>query len=207
MPIDLLLPLVAVFTLGAMSPGPSLAVVLRNSLVGGRRHGVMTGLGHALGFGIYAFMAALGIAAAISANAALADVIRWGGIALLIYLAYMFARSALSGHSESDNRDVHAVSSRTGFVQGFSIALLNPKILAWLLAIYSPVIGTDQEVPILLAVALMGMCIDGGWYVSVALFLTTGGRDAKLRAASGKLDGVMAVLMLVFAVLLGFDLV
>jgi threonine/homoserine/homoserine lactone efflux protein len=167
----------------------------------------MTGLGHGLGFGIYAFMAAIGIATAISANDALSDIIRWGGIALLIYLAYMFAKSALSGHSESDDRDAHDTSGRTGFAQGFSIALLNPKILAWLLAIYSPVIGTDQEVPILLGVALMGMCIDAGWYVSVALFMTTGGRGAKLNAASGKLDGVMAALMLVFAVLLVFELV
>ena len=207
MSIDLLLPLIVVFALGAMSPGPSLAVVLRNSLIGGRRHGVMTGVGHAIGFGIYAFMAAVGIAAAISTNSAVSDVIQWGGIALLVYLAYMFARSALSGHPESGNGNAHSNSGRAGFIQGFSIAILNPKILAWLLAIYSPVIGTDQDVLVLLGVALMAMCIDGGWYVTVALFMTAGGRGEKLRAASGKLDGAMATLMLVFAGLLMFDLV
>ena len=53
----------------------------------------------------------------------------------------------------------------------------------------------------------MAMCIDGGWYVSVALFMTARGRGAKLSAASGKLDGVMAALMMVFAILLVFDLV
>jgi threonine/homoserine/homoserine lactone efflux protein len=41
-----------------MSPGPSLAVVLRNTMVGGRRQGVMTGIGHGIGFGVYAFLAA-----------------------------------------------------------------------------------------------------------------------------------------------------
>ena len=167
----------------------------------------MTGLGHALGFGIYAFMAAVGIAAAISASSDVSNVIRLGGIALLIYLAYMFTRSAFAGHPESDYRDEHGASGRAGFIQGFSIALLNPKILAWLLAIYSPVIGTDQDVLVLLGVALMAMCIDGGWYVSVALFMTAGGRGEKLRAAPGKLDGAMATLMLVFAGLLVFDLV
>ena len=45
--------LTLVFILGAMSPGPSLAVVLRNSLSGGRRQGIMTGIGHGIGFGIY----------------------------------------------------------------------------------------------------------------------------------------------------------
>ena len=50
--------LASVFTLGAMSPGPSLAVVLRNTMVGGRSQGVSTGIGHGLGFGIYAFIMA-----------------------------------------------------------------------------------------------------------------------------------------------------
>ena len=49
--------LATVFCLGAMSP-VSLAVVLRNTLTGGRRQGVMTGIGHGIGFGIYAFLAA-----------------------------------------------------------------------------------------------------------------------------------------------------
>ena len=60
--------LAAVFTLGAMSPGPSLAVVLRNTMTGGRSQGVSTGIGHGIGFGIYAFLAAFGIAAALSDN-------------------------------------------------------------------------------------------------------------------------------------------
>ena len=47
----------AVCVLGAMSPGPSLAVVLRNTVAGGRLRGVMTGLGHGIGFFLYALLA------------------------------------------------------------------------------------------------------------------------------------------------------
>ena len=50
-----------VFVLGATSPGPSLMVVLRNTMIGGRRQGVMCALGHGLGFGIYAGMAVFGL--------------------------------------------------------------------------------------------------------------------------------------------------
>ena len=42
-----------VFILGATSPGPSLAVVLRNTFDGGRKQGVACAVGHGLGFGIY----------------------------------------------------------------------------------------------------------------------------------------------------------
>ena len=36
---------------GAMSPGPSLAVVVKNTVNGGRLEGVLTGIGHGLGIG------------------------------------------------------------------------------------------------------------------------------------------------------------
>ena len=78
--------LATVFVLGAMSPGPSLAVVLRNSMVGGRRQGVMTVIGHGIGFGIYAFLAAAGIATALSLHESTEMILKWGGIALLLWL-------------------------------------------------------------------------------------------------------------------------
>ena len=58
---DVLLAAGTVFFLGAVSPGPSLMVVLRNTMIGGRRQGVMCALGHGLGFGLYAGMAVFGL--------------------------------------------------------------------------------------------------------------------------------------------------
>ena len=49
------------FVLGATSPGPSLMVVLRNTLIGGRKQGVACALGHGLGFGLYAGSAVFGL--------------------------------------------------------------------------------------------------------------------------------------------------
>ena len=41
-----------VCAMGAISPGPSLVVVLRNTISGGRKQGVMTGIGHGVGLGL-----------------------------------------------------------------------------------------------------------------------------------------------------------
>ena len=57
-----------VCAMGAISPGPSLAVVLRNTISGGRTQGVMTGIGHGLGFSIYAFIAVMGLSSLLLAN-------------------------------------------------------------------------------------------------------------------------------------------
>ena len=195
--------LAIVFALGAMSPGPSLAVVLRNTMTGGRSQGIYTGIGHGIGFGIYAFLAALGIATALSANEHVEQVLRWGGVVILLWLGTTFLRHAMAQRGgEHDQDDQHAPSDRIGFIQGFSIALLNPKIMAWMLALYSPFIEADFPMETLIGMGLLGMSIDGAWYVTVATVLTTGDRAERLKSNAHLIDGAMGVLMLLFAYIL-----
>ena len=49
------------FILGATSPGPSLAVVLRNTMIGGRSRGLSCAIGHGIGFGCYAAAVVFGL--------------------------------------------------------------------------------------------------------------------------------------------------
>jgi threonine/homoserine/homoserine lactone efflux protein len=46
---------------------------------------------------------------------------------------------------------------------------------------------------------VLGMIIDGTWYVTVALVLTTGQRVEKLKSISHIIDGAMGILMFIFA--------
>ena len=195
--------LAIVFALGAMSPGPSLAVVLRNTMTGGRRQGISTGIGHGIGFGIYAFLAALGIATALSANEHVEQALRWGGVVILLWLGTTFLRHAMAERGDAQGQDdQHAPSDRIGFIQGFSIALLNPKIMAWMLALYSPFIEADFPMESLIGMGLLGMSIDGAWYVTVATVLTTGDRAERLKSNAHLIDGAMGVLMFLFAYIL-----
>ena len=66
MDIEAWLALATAHVLGAVSPGPSLAVVVRNTLGGGARQGIMTGVGHGIGFGLYALIVATSLAAALT---------------------------------------------------------------------------------------------------------------------------------------------
>lgn len=192
--------LATVFMLGAMSPGPSLAVVLRNTVSGGRRQGISTGIGHGMGFGIYAFLSALGIATALSANENVEYFLRWGGIAILLWLGYNFIRHAFSDNSPNPGHEESGGPSEgAGFVQGFSIAILNPKIMAWMLALYAPFIEAESSLETLIGMGLLGMAIDGSWYVSVAVLLTAGNRVELLRSKAHLIDGAMGLLMFFFA--------
>ena len=194
-----------VFVLGAMSPGPSLAVVLRNTMVGGRRQGVMTGIGHGIGFGIYAFLAAAGIATALTLHESTQAILKWGGIALLIWLGVKFLKASMGDSYDSSVEDEHGPSGRAGFAQGFAIAIMNPKIAAWMIALYAPFIEADISTETLFGMGLLGMAIDGTWYVTVATVLTRGDGVSKLRSQARRIDAAMGTLMFVFAGLLFGD--
>ncbi len=195
--------LATVFTLGAMSPGPSLAVVLRNTVSGGRSQGISTGIGHGVGFGIYAFLAALGIATAISANEDVEQFLQVGGVLILLWLGVTFLRHAMAGPRQAtDHAESHGLSERVGFVQGFSIAIFNPKIMAWMLALYAPFIEADSSLETLIGMGILGMFIDGTWYVTVATVLTVGNRADVLRSKAHLIDGAMGVVMFLFAYIL-----
>ena len=91
------LALAAICVMGAISPGPSLALIIRNTVQGGQGHGVATALGHGLGVGIYALITALGLSVLITQTPLLFDLIRYGGAAFLAWLGVkaLLARPAV----------------------------------------------------------------------------------------------------------------
>ena len=100
-----------VCAMGAMSPGPSLAVVLRNTISGGRTQGVMTGVGHGIGFGIYAMLAVTGLSAILIADESKFELLQWSGAIVLLWLSYNMLT-----YQPSDNKEEHENSGRRGFV-------------------------------------------------------------------------------------------
>ena len=165
MELAALAPIVIVLILGAISPGPSLAVLIRNTVEGGKRRGVACGVGHGIGFGIYAFIAVAGIAQLKASASGVADILEIIGGLFLLLLAGLMLRG-------SSSEDAHQSPGRRGFTEGFLIAFLNPKILAFLLAIFSQFVQPDFTWGERAIVAGIAMCIDGGWYVLVALTIS-----------------------------------
>ena len=83
-----------VFFLGAISPGPSLLMVIRNTIVGGRRRGVLCAVGHGIGFGLYAGVAIFGLIVLLEEAPGVFLGLQWIGIALLIYYCLLYTSDA-----------------------------------------------------------------------------------------------------------------
>lgn len=156
------LTIVGICLLGAMSPGPSLAVVLRNTLSGGRRNGVATALAHSLGVGFYAMICVSGLAFVITASPRLYLLLQWMGA---LYLAWLGVKGLMARRSDAA---LPEVSMHGAVRDGFMIVFLNPKIAVFFIALFSQVIGPDTPVWARLAYAATATVIDGAWYSTVA---------------------------------------
>ena len=189
-----LLGLSFVCAMGAISPGPSLAVVLRNTISGGWKQGALTGIGHGLGFFIYAFVAVMSLASLILGNENLLKILQLIGSMVLMWIAYGMITSSLKNSSEKKE-----FSRKKGFSEGFMIAFLNPKILVFLVAVFSQFINPEMSNYSRFFMAFVAGIIDTMWYVLVAIVFAETAILNKLRSNASTVDRVIGIFLFLFA--------
>lgn len=155
--------------MGAISPGPSLALVLKHTLHAGRRQGMIAGFTHGLGIGVYALSAMLGIAAIITTSPLVFTLVQWAGA---IFLAYLGGKGLLTKPSPSNVQAPPPVSSTHAARDGFLMACLNPYTAVFFLALFSQLVDSDTPFSIKLLYAATAIVIDMSWYMSVAWFFS-----------------------------------
>ena len=197
MDLTSLLALSIVCAMGAMSPGPSLAVVLRNTISGGRLQGIMTGIGHGIGFGLYALVAVTGLSALLLAHDSTFLLLQWSGALVLLWLSYNMLTYVPSNANET-----HEISGRKGFIEGFLISFLNPKILVFLVAVFSQFIDPEINQMERIIMAILAGLIDTIWYVLVAAVLAGTPLIDTLRSNSVIIDRVIGLVLFFLALAL-----
>jgi len=189
------LSLAGVCLLGAMSPGPSLAVVVSQTLHGGIRQGVAASLAHGLGVALYAVAVVSGLAVVITTSAWLYTLIQWSGAAFLLYLGINSLRSR-GTVKLGENND----TGQRALVQGFSVAFLNPKLAIFFLALFSQFLRADQPlIEKVLMVVTVGS-LDALWYSGVSLLLGRPGILERLRSSEQLIDRVFGLILIALAV-------
>lgn len=181
----------AICALGAISPGPSLLVVVRHA-VKSRSEGAAAALAHAVGIGLYALLTVLGVAAVVAAHPRVYQAVAVGGA---VYLAWL-GIGALRDRSEPAAAAAGAPVDWSGAVRdGFYIALLNPKVAVFFLALFSQFVAPDSGLRDAAILALTAMLIDAAWYLLVALVLS-GSAVALVRRRQRVLTRVTGALLI-----------
>jgi homoserine/homoserine lactone efflux protein len=105
-------------------PGPTVTVVIANSLKYGQRAGLLNVAGTQAGLVVWMVIAILGLASAITLMGVWFDVVRIAGAAYLIWLGIKLVRS------KGELLAAAATPPKGGFfLQGFMVILSNPKVL------------------------------------------------------------------------------
>lgn len=124
----------ALVSLGmVLTPGPNMVYLASRSLCQGRRAGLISLGGTALGFVFYMFCAALGITALVMAVPYAYDALRIAGALYLLWLAWNAVRPG--GGSPFEIRALPADRPARLFAMGFVTNLLNPKIAVMYLSL------------------------------------------------------------------------
>ena len=152
---------------GAMSPGPSMALIIRNSIKYGRMSGLLSSIGHAIGIGIYAAISVVGLQLILINNIFIFNTIQFCGSVFLLILGILFLRNSQEKLSIDDDQ-----KKLNSFFQGFAISILNPKILIWFAAIFSQFIDVSSTTMTKFIMVLMASSIDGVWYIIVTIIVT-----------------------------------
>ncbi len=190
------LALAAICIMGAISPGPSLALIMRNTVRGGRWHGMATGLGHGLGVGLYALIAAYGLALLLTTTPWLFQLVQYAGAAFLAWLGLRGLLTKPGAGPAPEQSASELRSRRLGALEGFAVAFLNPQLAIFFVALFSQFVHTDTDWPEALLMMLTAGGIDALWYSLVAVGLSHGPVLAWLRAQSLLIERLSALVLL-----------
>jgi len=111
----------------ALIPGPTVTVIIANSLRHGARAGLLNVAGTQLGLGLMMVILIVGLSSVIAAMGWLFEWLRWAGAAYLVWLGWQLLRSPEMIYQENTR-----AIPRGGFLlQGFLVLMANPKALLW----------------------------------------------------------------------------
>jgi len=130
-------------------PGPTILLVIGQSLGAGRRRALPLIAGVALGDLTAITLSLAGMGALLAASAAAFTVLKWVGAAYLVYLGVRLWRAPVSAEAAPTLR------ARTAFRQAYVVTALNPKSIAFFIAFVpqfiSPVAPFPRQAAVLVA--------------------------------------------------------
>ena len=183
------------------TPGQDTALTIRNTLAGGRRAGVATGLGVAAGQALWTVAAAAGLVALLAASQPAFLALRLVGAAYLVYLGVQALLAAIrgGGGGAGSPRGGGAADARVALRQGLVSNLANPKMAVFftsLLPQFAP--AGDGAFAVMTALGLLFSALTFAWLgaysVAVARARDLLGRTRVRRALEAATGAVLVAL-------------
>jgi len=192
--------LVTVAVFFATPPGPSQILMITNSARHGLRPSLATLFGDLSANALQMLAAGFGLAVLIAQAGWLLDVIKWTGVAYLVYVAIRTFRA--KPQTPDATGAVPAISARKLYLQGFITSAANPKAVFFFAALFPQFITPSLPIwPQLMALGTTYLIVDG---IILAIYGATAAKIMGRLAERGNLlNRLSGIMMLGAAALLG----
>ncbi len=188
------------FTVAAVAlivvPGPSVLFVVGRSIALGRRAGVLSVVGNALGTVPAVLAVAFGVGAIVASSLVVFTALKVAGGIYLVWLGYDAirhrARSTSVAHSDS--------SARRLVTEGFTVGLTNPKTIAFFVAVLPQFVAPNDGAPPWAQLLLLGLLFqaialgcDSAWALTAGTARDWFSRSPRRTAAMSGAGGAMMI--------------
>lgn len=195
-PIENLLAFVLASIVIIVIPGPSVLFVIGRSIAYGRRAGVLSVVGNALGTVPAVIAVAFGVGAIVASSVVAFTVIKIVGA---IYLVYLGVQAIRHRNRRTAQGGPAPASILTLLRQGFVVGLTNPKTIAFFVAVLPQFVARDAG-PVWLQLLLLGLVFevlaiacDSTWALAAGTARTWFGRSPKRLSTLSGTGGVMMI--------------
>lgn len=155
------------------TPGPNMLHVMVQSIHHGTRRSVISMAGLMTANIACLLASAAGLGALLKASPALFDVLKYAGVAYLVWLGVKAWRAPVGTHDASDERPTPP-SARAMYLTALGTGFSNPKLIIFAAALFPQFIDTDRALAAQLGILIATFtAIEGLWFTIYAL----GGRS------------------------------
>lgn len=177
----------------SVTPGPDMAYVIGQSVANGRRAGIVSASGVALGSCTHAIASTLGLTALITASPVMFTAIKYIGASYLMFLGgKMLLGTFISKKDRGDAapQNTRKVSAYRLLSRGFITTLTNPKVLLFFISFF-PQFVTPEGEQHATSFLLLGLTYAFIAFLTDVTFAILAGRTAGAIAGNRKLQNLL----------------
>ena len=184
--------------IGAITPGPSLIVIIYITNSKNLVSGFLASLGHGFGIFLYALISIYILNIIIAYLPISMALIQILGSIFLIYISLKLIFFKPYKNS-SKSKIEFSKSNFNNFFVGLTTSLINPKILIFFSSVFSQFIESDYSVQTKLTMALLAGLIDAFWYILVSYSMHTKKIQNYLKLKQSIIFLILGIILLFFS--------
>lgn len=195
----------AVHLLAVASPGPDLAIILKQSIRYDRRTAIYTSFGIATGILLHVTYSLIGIGLIIASDERLFTALKYLAASYFCYIAWHSLRAKKPEVIGDETQNVDSViddipSPKKAFFTGFLVNGLNVKATLFFVSLFSVIIIPETPFAIKLSYGLYMTVATSAWFIFLSYLLTQTSVRSLLQVKGYLLDRLMGAVLLFLAI-------